>query len=512
MKYPLGIQSFSNLIEDGYIYIDKTALLYQLIEQGKWFFLSRPRRFGKSLLLSTFEALFEGKKELFASLAISNTDYAFEKHPILKFEFSQTEIKNGTDFREYVAKVTEKVASEYDIKLTAERYDFKLIDLVRLLAQKQKASVVLLVDEYDKPILNTLESPELAEVKSAMNSFYAAIKSLDEYLKFVMITGVSKFAKVSVFSGMNNLNDISTDAAYATICGYTKQEMGKYFDRSVEQLASKEGVSKEETYNKISNWYNGYTFSEGAEGIYNPFSILSLFVKEKFQNYWFQTATPTFLIERLKAKQYPLSQLENLRVAPEGFDASEPENTSIQALFVQTGYLTIKSWNGALYHLDFPNKEVKDSFYGAILEQYAYVEKGIGPVYIDDLKVALQNDDLGKVFQVLQLFFTNIPYDIAIQREKYYQSLFYAVFKMLGFVIETEVTTNKGRIDAVIQTSNTIYIFEFKLNGTKEQALKQIKDMQYHQKYLGAGKEIRIVGVEFDEQERNIGGWVDERV
>lgn len=199
MKYPLGIQSFANLIEDGYIYIDKTALVYQLIEQGKWFFLSRPRRFGKSLLVSTFEALFEGKKELFTNLAISNTEYAFEKHPILKFEFSQTEIKNGSDFRQYIAKVTDKVASEYGITLAEERDDFKLIDLIQILAQKHNANVVLLVDEYDKPILNTLESPELAGIKSAMNAFYAAIKSLDEYLKFVFITGVSKFAKVRVF-------------------------------------------------------------------------------------------------------------------------------------------------------------------------------------------------------------------------------------------------------------------------------------------------------------------------
>ncbi len=511
MKYPIGIQTFSEIITENYVYIDKTALIHQLITQGKWYFLSRPRRFGKSLLVSTFETLFQGKKQLFEHLSISTTtDYAFEQHPTIKLEFTQAEIVDADGFRNFVSEQILEVAEDQHINITSTRFERQFKELITRLYKQSGKTVALLIDEYDKPILNVLETAELTDVKNVMSTFYAVIKSLDQYLRFVFITGVSKFSKVSVFSGMNNLDDISMDSTYATLCGYTKQELTHYFNIAVDKLSLKIGISPEATYKQIEQWYNGYTFSENCEGVYNPFSILSLFKKEKFQNYWFQSATPTFLIERLKAKKYSLSQLDNLRLAPEGLNSSEPENTSIQALLVQAGYLTIKSWTGTLYGLDFPNKEVRESFYKSIVEQYAFIEKGIGPIYIEELAIAFKNKQLDQVFTTLTLFFANLPYDITIDQEKYYQSIFFAVFKLLGFMIEVEVSTNKGRIDCVVQTDKIIYVLEFKLQGSKEEALQQIKDKHYTQKYQDQGKQIVMLGVEFNQKERNIGEWIAE--
>ncbi|PCK01682.1 MAG: hypothetical protein COA42_22945, partial [Alteromonadaceae bacterium] len=454
-------------------------------------------------------------------LDIAKGDFPFTHHPIIKFEFAQSEIRNADDLRAYINKTLDDTAAEYGISLNHQRYDFKLVELVKALKRKQGENVVLLVDEYDKPILNTLETPELADVKIAMNVFYASIKSLDDYLRFVFITGVSKFAKVSVFSGMNNLNDISMDRAYATICGYTKDELVHYFDGAIDalcqQLAYQQpgtdtDTNKKSTYKKIEQWYNGYRFAESNESVYNPFSILSLLLKQNFDNYWFETATPTFLIERIKAKDYAINQLDNLRLSKMGLKASEPEKTSIQALLVQTGYLTIKSWTDSLYQLDFPNKEVHDAFYNVIVENYAHIDDGIAPVHIEDLGVAFRERDINTAFTILKIFFASIPYDISIKQEKYYQSIFFAIFKLLGINIEVEVTTNVGRIDCVIQTKDSIFILEFKLNGTKEQALQQIKDKGYAQKYLGADKQIILLGVAFDAEQRNIGDWIEEHI
>lgn len=510
MRFPLGIQSFQEIIDGGYIYIDKTANIKQLIDQGKWYFLSRPRRFGKSLLVSTIQALFEAKEPLFKGLAITQSDYAFEKHPILKFDFSQAEIRNSDDFRLYAEKVIDQTAAHYGVTLSGDRYDFKLVDLVRMLAQKEGKKVVLLVDEYDKPILNTLESPELADIRGVMGTFYAAIKSLDDFLKFVLITGVSKFAKVSVFSGMNNLNDISGDRKYATICGYTKQEVVASFDPAVVALSKVEGLSVDETYDKIAEWYNGYAFSEDAEGVYNPFSMLSLFVKEKFQNYWYQTATPTFLLNLLKSRQTDLSKLEHFEVGEGAFHAVEPDQFDVLAVLLQTGYLTIKEYEAPLYKLGFPNKEVKIAFYESLAASYASVTTSLTQAFAVKMHRSLNSGNIADFIEQLKSFIANVSYEITLKNEKYYQSLFFVICKLLGFNAEAEVTTNKGRIDLVLDTDNTIYMVEFKLNGTKEQAIQQIKDMQYPQKYSQQGKEVILLGVEFSESERNISGWLQE--
>jgi hypothetical protein len=510
MKYPLGIQTFSEIREENYLYLDKTALIHDLINFGKVYFLSRPRRFGKSLLISTLEALFSGKKALFDGLAISQTDYDFATYPVVTIEFSSDEFSDAESLREHIDDAVSDIAALYGITLSKTKYNKRFAELVVQLHHKTGKKVVLLIDEYDKPLLNNLKKPALAEIKEVISAFYAGAKSLDKHLKFVLITGVSKFAKVSVFSGMNNITDISLDERYATLCGITQAELESQFDEPITQLALRDEMSKSQMLAKIKHWYNGYYFEENAISVYNPYSLLSLFYKEKFNNYWFTTATPTFLLDLLQDKQYELSTLSQFEIGDASFDACDPEDMDVLSLLVQTGYLTIKDYNKPLYVLDFPNYEVKKSFFDSIVSRFGKINTGLGQTYTHKLTVQIIKGELDAFFDTLRKFFANIPYDIQLKDEKYYQSLFYAIFTLLGLTIEAEVRTNQGRIDCVLQTADTIYIIEFKLNDTKEAALKQIHTKQYAQKYQNGDKAVVLLGVEFNKESRNIGGFLRE--
>ncbi|NQZ08642.1 MAG: AAA family ATPase [Algicola sp.] len=548
MRYPLGIQTFSKIIEDNLLYIDKTAIIDDLIQQGSVYFFSRPRRFGKSLLISTLEALFSGHKNLFEGLAIADSDYPFTVYPVIRMDFSDEEFNTADDLRAHIHSILNEYAQKYDITLNSETFAKRFKELLAKLQDKTGQAVVLLVDEYDKPILNNLKKPVLGEIKAVISAFYAAVKAQDKYLRFVFITGVSKFAKVSVFSGMNNMTDISMDNAYATLCGVTQQELEHHFDGAIDDLVTAQNgpdrLSKDELLAKIRYWYNGYRFEEDAPSVYNPYSLLSLFTKKKFKNYWFTTATPTFLLNLLQDKQYDLSNLSQLEIGDSAFAATEPEDMDVLSLFVQTGYLTIKGYNDPLYVLDFPNYEVKRSFYDSVAARFGHLNTGLGQAYTVNLIQQLNAGDLDAFFATLNKFFANIPYDISIDEEKYYQSLFYAIFTLLGLSIEVEVRTNKGRmgtqtsarslcshevsprmgegsttrtfsstnntINCVLQTEDVVYIIEFKLKDSKEAALKQIHTKQYAQKYHNCGKSIVLLGVEFDQKSRNIGDFVKE--
>lgn len=512
MKYPLGIQTFSHIREENYVYVDKTALIHQLITTGKTYFLSRPRRFGKSLLISTIEALFRGDKSLFEGLAIANADYEFTAHPVIKFEFSKDEFATADNLRDYINSAVTDIAEFYGIELRDQSYNLRFNELVVKLHRQTDKQVVLLIDEYDKPILNNLFEDELAEIKKVIAAFYGVIKPLDEHLKFVFITGVSKFAKISVFSSMNSLTDISMDYRYATLCGVTQQELESYFDKPIAELVNRQNIHKVELLTKIKNWYNGYYFEENAPSVYNPYSLLSLFSKQKFSNYWFTTATPTFLLELLKTKQYDLKDLTEFEVGDGAFAASEPENLGVQSVFLQTGYLTIKSYKEPLYSLNFPNYEVKKSFFDSVVTSYSQLDAGAEQSYIIRLLNQLKAQQFDDFFETLRVFFANIPYDITLKNEKYYQSLFFAIFKLIGFSIEAEVRTNKGRIDCVLETEDIICLIEFKLNGTKEQALQQILDTEYLQKYQLSDKQKVLIGVEFAQDSRNLGGYLCQSI
>ena len=508
MKYPLGIQTFSKIREDDYAYVDKTALVYDLLTTGTAYFLSRPRRFGKSLLISTLESIFRGEKALFDGLAIADTDYEFIEYPVVLFEFTKVLTRRVDDLERHIINNTNRIAEQYSVELTLESYEERLEELIRKLYETTGKPVVFLVDEYDKPILDNLFDEQLEAVREVLAGFYAVVKQSDRFLKFVFITGVSKFAKISVFSAMNSLTDISMNRHYALICGITQSELEGNFQSAINRLASNENLERQQLLEKIKHWYNGYCFHHGAQTVYNPYSLLHLFFEQEFKNYWFTTATPTFLLDLLQHHQYELKQLTANEVSIETFAACEPEHMEPQSLFVQTGYLTIKQYDEPFYALDFPNFEVEKSFYASVASRYGGLGQGQGASFSLKLIQHLNAKRFDDFFKTLTVFFANIPNNITIDDEKYYQSLLFAIFKLVGLSVDVEVNSNVGRMDCVIKLDDTIVIIEFKLNGTKEQALQQIHDNQYPQMYQLDGKRLLLIGVEFDKAGRNIAGFV----
>ena len=505
---PIGIQTFSDIIQNDYLYVDKTEKIFDLVKNPKGvYFLSRPRRFGKSLLISTLNEIFEGEKKLFRGLWIYKADLAWEKHPVVKIDFSKSKARNGDELINYIVYQLDKTAQLYGITLEQTQYDIKFDELLTKLSGINK--VVILIDEYDKPIIDNIENKELAiELREILKGFYTIIKACDEHIRFVLLTGVSKFSKAGVFSGLNNLKDISMNAGYSSLLGITRQEMESCFKKHIDQFLKSEGIDKSELIKKITYWYDGFCFSRSGEKIFNPFSLLLLFDNVEFGNYWFESATPSFLIKLIKEKNFDIIKIQNLEVREENLSTYEIEDLSILPLLFQTGYLTIKGYDNDFmtYILGYPNFEVENSFQYALLRSYSYTETN---GYLISLIRALRNDDFEIFFDTLRVFFANIPYDLQINKEKYYQTIFYLIFSLIGLKVKAEVKTNKGRIDAVI-IDKDIYIFEFKFNGDKNKALSQIKEKKYFEKYQNTGMEIYLFGVEFTD--RNVGEWMVEKI
>ena len=505
-RLPIGIQTFRDIIQNDYLYVDKTKKVFDLVSNPKGvYFLSRPRRFGKSLLISTLNEIFEGEKELFKDLWIYKADYAWEKYPIVRIDFSRKKAENRDDLKGFILHQLKDIAGRYGISLERDQYDEAFDELLTKLSEINK--VVVLIDEYDKPIIDNIENKELAiELREILKGFYTIIKACDEHIRFALLTGVSKFSKAGVFSGLNNLEDISMDAGYSSLLGITQQEMDVCFKEHIDLFTKSEEIDKSKLIKKITSWYDGFCFSRNCEKVFNPFSMLLLFKKLDFGNYWFESATPTFLIKLMKEKNFDIKRLKKMELREEAFGAYELENLAVLPLLFQTGYLTIKEYDKAFmtYILGYPNFEVENSFQYALLSSYSGIHVD---GYLIDLVRALRNDDFETFFDTLRIFFADIPYDLHIKKEKYYQTVFYLIFSLIGLKVEAEVKTNKGRIDAVI-IDKDIYIFEFKFDGNKDQALNQIKDKKYFEKYQGKGKKIYLFGVEF--ADRNVGEWVVE--
>ena len=507
-KLPVGTQDFEVLRADDCLYVDKTADIHRLVTEGRVYFLSRPRRFGKSLLVSTLKAIFEGRRDLFEGLAIDGLDYDWRKHPVLHVDFSAEKVRDAQALETYLAEQVESAAGRWGRGTGGSTYTGRLRHLLQGCAEK----VAILIDEYDKPILDHIEHPELAaEMREVLKGFYTTIKSCDAHLRFVFLTGVSKFAKMSVFSGLNNLKDISMDRRYATMLGYTQEELERYFEEGIDSLAVKEQCARSECIERIRAWYDGYGFASGAERVYNPFSTLLLFDTLEFRNYWYETGTPTFLVKLIREQGLDLSALGGQDVGDAAFSSYEPEHLRPYPLLYQTGYLTITAYDREfdVYRLDYPNEEVRRSFTEALVEEYTGIDRELEAGHMVRLVKALRSGDMAAFFETLSVFFANIPYDIQLKQEKYYQTIFYLVFTLLGLRMEAEVRTDRGRIDAVAQTGDTVYVFEFKLTGTAEEALEQALSREYVLKYKGAGKAVRVFGVAFDAETRNIGEWRD---
>ena len=504
---PLGIQTFKNIIEDDYLYVDKTKDIYQLLaHKGKFFFLSRPRRFGKSLLVTTLEEIFLGNHELFKGLWIYDK-IEWKKYPVIRIDFSSMDIRNSETFLKSFNHQIDSFYKAHSIKVNKNvDYKDKFKDLIIELSKKEK--VVILIDEYDKPIINFVEKIDIAkENRDILKNFYETIKSCDEYIRFAFLTGVSKFSKISVFSGLNNLTDITLADRFSTITGYTEEQLYFYFAERINLLAQKFNKTEEEVKDQIKTWYNGYSW-DGKSFVYNPYSILLLFENQKINNYWFQSATPTFLLKIIREHQINVIKFENKPVHSKIFDSYDLENMNIEALLFQTGYLTIKDviepdLPFSRYILNYPNMEVKESFLNNILMNFSENSDN-DEIMIFNLVENLKNNDLESFFQIIKDIFYKIPAVIFMaDREAYYQTIIYVILTLIGIRINVEIHTNKGRIDAVAETNEKIYVMEFKMSSSN-QAIKQIETKKYYEKYLSSGKEILLVGISFDTEERNI--------
>jgi len=508
-RLPIGTQDFPILRETGCLYVDKTALIHQLVQEGRVYFLSRPRRFGKSLLLSTLKAIFQGRRELFTGLAIDALPGDWKAHPILHLDFGAERFADAPGLAHYLADQIERFILEYRLSATGSSTVARFSSALATLAARGERTVVL-IDEYDKPILDHIENtPLAAEMRDILKGFYGSLKSNDAYLRFLFLTGVSKFAKMNVFSGLNNLMDITLDERYATLLGYTQDELEANFPDRIEALCEHVALDREECLAKIRDWYNGYRFHPRAERVYNPFSTLLLFQKREFGNYWFETGTPTFLLKLIRRSALPPEEIGTVRLGSAAFSAYEPERLTPYPLLFQTGYVTIADYDpeNEVYRLDYPNREVRQSFMQSLVAEFAHIETEREAGYRVQMLEALNSGDLDAFFEVMAVFFANIPYNIQIKAEKYYQSIFYLIFALLGLRMETEVRTGRGRIDAVALTATRVYVFEFKLDGSATEALAQCRELDYAKRYQGSGRDVLLVGVPFDTATRNIGQW-----
>ena len=511
-KLPIGIQTFEDIRRDNYLYVDKTAFVWRIANTGKPYFLSRPRRFGKSLLLSTFEAYFKGKKELFEGLAIEQMEKEWRQFPVLHLDLNAKKYETPEDLNAMLNQHLEKWESQYGDEKKDRSPEERFSYVISRASEQAGCGVVVLVDEYDKPLLQTLcNIPLMEEYRQTLKAFYGVLKSSDRYLRFVFLTGVTKFAQVSVFSDLNQLNDISMKPQYATIRGITMQELTHTFAPEIQQLAEHNGLTQEEALQKMKISYDGYHFCEFAEGVFNPFSVLNLFDGYKFSNYWFQTGTPTFLVELLKKSEYDLRTLiDGVEASASSFTEYRIDANNPIPLIYQSGYLTIKDYSSRFgnYLLEFPNDEVRYGFIDFLIPYYTSVVDDERGFYIGKFILELENGDYDSFLTLLQAFFADFPYELNDKSERHYQVVFYLVFKLMGQFTDVEIRSARGRADAVVKTPAYIYIFEFKLNGTAEEALQQIDDKGYLIPYQADGRKLIKIGVEFSATERNISRWL----
>ncbi len=506
---PTAISSFSKLRKNGFVYIDKTDQIYDLVKHPGAYFLARPRRFGKSLLLSTFEEIFKGNEELFSGLAIETRGYQWQSFPVIRIDFNLIPVRSADELDAALKKTVNKIAEAHGLHLDDGPSHALFRDLILTLGDGT-SNVVVLIDEYDKPIIDNLtQISEAKKIRDTLKTFYTMLKATDEHIRFAFLTGVSRFTKAGIFSDINHLNDLTLEKSAATLCGITDQELAGQLHQYFISFGEQNSLSTQQATQQFKRWYNGFSFSSQGTSVYNPFSAMHALANKRFGNYWFMTGTPTFLLRLLKESNYAINSLDNLQVNEIAFASYDLENLPVVPLLFQTGYLTIKDYDSAsqIYTLDYPNYEVEHAFLAHLLDHFANNDQGLSLTHLEKLKSSLRLNDLPTFFENLQILLANIEYDLQLNYEKYYQSVFYLLFKLIGLHIEGEVRTNNGRIDAVVKVEDRIYIFEFKINAPAQTALEQIKDKKYAQKYMGDRKQIICVGVSFSTLERQVAEW-----
>ena len=518
-RLPIGLQSFEVMRNEGFVYVDKTEYVLRLAAENRVFFLSRPRRFGKSLFLSTLKAYFLGKKELFKGLYIEDAEQkqaeledreAWTKYPVLHLDFTAKNYSDVNALHDLLNAHLREWEEEFKIEKMEEAPDGRFRNLIKQIYEKIGKQVVILVDEYDKPLLETMiiNEPLNEEYRRILKGFYGVIKACDEYIRFAFLTGVTKFSKVSIFSDLNNLRDISLEKNYSGICGITETELKQVFKPEIDALAEERKLNYEETLAQLKKRYDGYLFHPKGENIYNPFSLLNAFTKKEIGSYWFSTGTPTFLVRTLQHQKeiYIRDILENAEMDENSLQDYRPDmNNPIPILF-QSGYLTIKDYDErlGLYKLGFPNDEVKYGFLDNLVPAYTSIAKDASGLFIGNFIRAIEKGDTESFMKRMYTACAGLPYSLASKenvkmRERDYQIAFYIIFSLMGQFVQTEVVSSKGRADCVVHTDDTIYIFEFKLmgSGTPKEAIQQIKEKGYAEPYKTSGKKIVLIGAVF---------------
>ncbi len=503
-KYPIGLQDFRKIREGGFLYIDKTRLIHTLIESGSYYFLSRPRRFGKSLLLSTIKEIFSGNKELFKGLWIADNWNWEQRHPVIHLKFSQMPYQE-VGLKEAINQELDKLAEEFGFKLQSTNIKAKFSELIKKTAANGK--VVILIDEYDKPTIDYLDDiPKVEENRSVFKSFYSVLKDADEYIRLLLITGVSRFSKVSIFSDLNNLNDITLHLRYTTLAGITQQELESNFAMEIAQMQ----ISQSNIVQEIKEWYNGYSW-DGINRVYNPFSLLNFIDANDFQNYWIDTGTPYFLIKQVRSRPDFTFTDSDMIAGPEALNDLNIGHINPLTLMFQTGYLTIKSYDkeNRLYTLGYPNREVKESVLVYLIAAYSYIEPGYVRPNITELKIAFIRNDIAKVIRIIDTLLVDIPNQLWTgAKESFYHGLLHNTFQLLGIQIASEVNSATGRLDASVMTKTHIYIMEFKLDSTAQKALDQIIEKDYLRPYQLDPRKKVAIGINFSSEKKAVNDYL----
>ena len=508
-RYPIGQSDFANIRQKGSVYVDKTELIYQMTHDTEYYFLSRPRRFGKSLMLSTLKAYFQGKKELFEGLAMSHLEKDWKHYPVIHFSMGSKDFSSIDKVNEHLENQVREYEKKFGVAPEAISADTRFYNLIRSAAEKYGEKVVILIDEYDKPMLDTRHRNDTlhSDIKSLLRGFYGVIKDSAEYIRFVMITGVTKFSHVNIFSGLNNLRDISLDPRYNALCGISESEMAEYFSEDMKLFADRNGMTPEEASREFKIHYDGYRFAAEGENIYNPFSTIQAFANMRFGNYWFTSGTSDHLIKELQHNHYNFEKIEGVRLSELSLMSEPSIERTPNALLYQAGYLTIKDFKYGMYTLGFPNKEVSSSFYNVLLRYLVPVQEEQFSAML--LSAYAQEGDVESMMEMLQIGLSHFNH-MEMQKPEYeyhFKVILKALLMAASLSVKGEVSTPAGRIDMVLTTKQTIYLFEFKLNSTPEIALQQIDDKDYPFRYYGDPRPIVKIGANFSTDLRRLTGW-----
>ena len=514
--YPVGIQTFERIRKENKLYIDKTEYVYRMTHSGGcYFFLSRPRRFGKSLLVSTFESYFSGKKELFEGLAIEKLEQKWMEYPVLHFDMSGGKHMEKEQLEDYLSNRLEAEEKKWGIAHSKRGVNDRLTELITTAYEISGKQVVVLIDEYDAPMLDVAhERKTLDELRNVMRNFYSPLKMCEPMLRFVFLTGITKFSQVSIFSELNNIKNISLDDEYAGVCGITKEELLTQMSEDIDVLAEALEMTREETIAKLKENYDGYHFSPASPDVFNPYSLLNCFDDKNFGAYWFSSGTPTYLINMLRKFKVLPAKIGRSLARSSAFDAPTENLKTITPLLYQSGYITIKGYDkmSQLFTLDLPNKEIKVGLFESLLPYYLegmYAEEG--DVAIAQMSVLIRQGDMDGALRLLQEFLGTVPYCNNTNYEGHYQQVLFIIFTLLThFVVDVEVHTPNGRVDVVMETEDTLYLIELKLNKSAQAAMQQINLKQYDQRFARCGKPIVKVGVNFDAKKGNIEDWIIE--